>query len=452
MIAMASLQQPENKYLNELLKKLSKVAQFTENLMSKVRLCHGMGEKYFHRGSVVVETVQLELKNLDNIFTIVLNTQDNCDILTNMRTTTEPVSDKLGNPGCREYGFSNEQSRSVSTEECGVGTNSGGESPNSNADVARDTTLKWTKQREERQEFSDSVETAKDLLHETAAEQNSGNDVANVRYVEETDTRNQDDNCVTEPTPHQSPIANHFTKFCGVKEEEQEDTGETMEYYVAYDGGEEFDEEMSQITVLNQRNIHPNRESHAVKNEEDTITAGIATGISEDKEVYLDHSQSEVSQLERALAEKTLSQDIQDRTVPSSKPQTSSPSSVRVLIANNTSKRKWDKYQYCVYCKGSFSRVSRHFKQKHRRESDVAAALQLPKGSKERKAILQMLVNKGNHAHNIEVLKKGKGWLVPYKRPTYNAPATDYSPCQYCLGYFMKTDLRRHRKSCIMKK
>ncbi|XP_070544124.1 uncharacterized protein [Ptychodera flava] len=279
MIAMASLQQPENKYLNELLKKLSKVAQFTENLMSKVRLCHGMGEKYFHRGSVVVETVQLELKNLDNIFTIVLNTQDNCDILTNMRTTTEPVSDKLGNPGCREYGFSNEQSRSVSTEECGVGTNSGGESPNSNADVARDTTLKWTKQREERQEFSDSVETAKDLLHETAAEQNSGNDVANVRYVEETDTRNQDDNCVTEPTPHQSPIANHFTKFCGVKEEEQEDTGETMEYYVAYDGGEEFDEEMSQITVLNQRNIHPNRESHAVKNEEVSMNTDGPGGV-----------------------------------------------------------------------------------------------------------------------------------------------------------------------------
>ncbi|XP_077983223.1 uncharacterized protein LOC144438066 [Glandiceps talaboti] len=85
------------------------------------------------------------------------------------------------------------------------------------------------------------------------------------------------------------------------------------------------------------------------------------------------------------------------------------------------------------------------FKKKRKEE-----ALQFRKGSKERKARLQLLVNKGNHAHNCDVLEKGSGLLIPYKRPNVDVPYTEYLPCQYCLGYFMRGDLWKHEKSCTM--
>ncbi|XP_071482137.1 uncharacterized protein [Diadema antillarum] len=42
-----------------------------------------------------------------------------------------------------------------------------------------------------------------------------------------------------------------------------------------------------------------------------------------------------------------------------------------------------------------------------------------PKKSKNRHNLLEILRNKGNHSHNLQVLREGKGLIIPYKRPTY---------------------------------
>ncbi|XP_070537215.1 uncharacterized protein [Ptychodera flava] len=139
------------------------------------------------------------------------------------------------------------------------------------------------------------------------------------------------------------------------------------------------------------------------------------------------------------------SEDIKDIPSASSK----CLSSVVVLTTNNsTNKRKWDKHQYCIYCMKPLSKLPRHLESKHATETDVSYAFSFPKRSRRRKILLQELCNKGNHAHNCEVLKAGKGYLIPYKRPTYPIPAAEYKPCPACLGYFVRRELTKHYKTC----
>ncbi len=55
---------------------------------------------------------------------------------------------------------------------------------------------------------------------------------------------------------------------------------------------------------------------------------------------------------------------------------------------------------YCYICGKSQSKLARHLKT-HKDEGEVAQALSLPVHSKERKAMLQKLRNKGNFQHNV---------------------------------------------------
>ena len=78
----------------------------------------------------------------------------------------------------------------------------------------------------------------------------------------------------------------------------------------------------------------------------------------------------------------------------------------------------WDKKNCCVYCTRCYPKLARHFEQKHADELDVACALSLPKGNKERKRKWEELRNKGNFHHNQKVLKDESGDLLPRKRPS----------------------------------
>ncbi|XP_006814230.1 uncharacterized protein LOC102801744 [Saccoglossus kowalevskii] len=128
------------------------------------------------------------------------------------------------------------------------------------------------------------------------------------------------------------------------------------------------------------------------------------------------------------------------------------PFSVQVQTTNNSNrKRKWDKFPYCVYCMNKYPKLPRHFENKHSTEKDVVYALSFRKGSTERKILWQKLANKGNHAHNVEILKDGYGYIIPYRRPSFTVPVSQYLPCPECLGWFIRAELYKHNKICPVK-
>ncbi|XP_058231857.1 uncharacterized protein LOC131343978 [Hemibagrus wyckioides] len=129
-------------------------------------------------------------------------------------------------------------------------------------------------------------------------------------------------------------------------------------------------------------------------------------------------------------------------------------SSVLVRGISKTSKkpRVYDKKQYCLFCSKPLSKMARHLEQVHSTESEVAKALSFPKGSKERKNLLDHLRNRGNFAHNAEVVQSGKGDLVPCKKPRKDCDSKTFVHCSNCQGLFARKYLWCHMKRCELSK
>lgn len=67
-------------------------------------------------------------------------------------------------------------------------------------------------------------------------------------------------------------------------------------------------------------------------------------------------------------------------------------------------KRNYRKPDYCKFCRGKYmSKISTHFFAVHGQEPEVRKILNCPKGSREKKRLLTLLQNEGNHIHNIDV-------------------------------------------------
>ncbi|XP_074518732.1 uncharacterized protein LOC141784770 [Halichoeres trimaculatus] len=77
--------------------------------------------------------------------------------------------------------------------------------------------------------------------------------------------------------------------------------------------------------------------------------------------------------------------------------------------------------------------------------------MSFPKCSKERKMHLEHIRNRGNFAHNVEVMNSGVGSLVPRKQPRQDSKAGDFLHCAYCQGFFARKLLWRHVKACKFK-
>ena len=63
----------------------------------------------------------------------------------------------------------------------------------------------------------------------------------------------------------------------------------------------------------------------------------------------------------------------------------------------------------------------------------------------ERNMCITKLRNQGNHLHNSDVLRSGRGQFLVTHRPKSGAVAADYRPCESCWAYLLKTELYRHR-------
>ncbi|XP_035507013.2 M-phase phosphoprotein 8 isoform X2 [Scophthalmus maximus] len=116
-------------------------------------------------------------------------------------------------------------------------------------------------------------------------------------------------------------------------------------------------------------------------------------------------------------------------------------------------KKETYKKHFCLYCKMSFTQLTKHLERRHADETDVAHAIHFPKGSKVRQSLLDQIRNKGDYEHNCHVLKSGEGEIVTKKQvksPTISV--RDFLPCQHCFAFYRKTDLWRHERSCKARK
>ncbi|XP_042610124.1 uncharacterized protein LOC109111517 isoform X7 [Cyprinus carpio] len=105
---------------------------------------------------------------------------------------------------------------------------------------------------------------------------------------------------------------------------------------------------------------------------------------------------------------------------------------------------------YCYICGKPQSKLARHLKT-HMGEVEVVQALSLPVHSKERKAMLQKLRNKGNFQHNTDVLQCGEGALKIKRAPKRKCDSKQFVHCMYCKGMFVRRDLWRHLRRCSSK-
>ena len=95
--------------------------------------------------------------------------------------------------------------------------------------------------------------------------------------------------------------------------------------------------------------------------------------------------------------------------------------------------RVYSKRHYCLYCF------------KHRNLEEVARAFSYPKGSAERKLQITLIRNKGNRHHNFEVLKEGKGVMVPSQQSIEPVNVKDYLHCKHCEA-LLKRKVMKHEK------
>lgn len=145
---------------------------------------------------------------------------------------------------------------------------------------------------------------------------------------------------------------------------------------------------------------------------------------------------------------KDQNQDNEVSTSGCSKTLCSDRVAVKICTKKEGGGRIWDKKNFCIYCGKGQSKLARHLERKHFKEIEVAQALAMPKGSKDRHKIFDSLRNKGNYHHNIETMRSGTGQIVTVRRPSELTNQKDYLPCQHCLGFFKKKELWKHDAVC----
>lgn len=110
------------------------------------------------------------------------------------------------------------------------------------------------------------------------------------------------------------------------------------------------------------------------------------------------------------------------------------------------------KVNYCLYCQNSFPKIARHLLSVHKDELDVKAVLDLPKRSSSRLEAVEIIRNRGNYLHNVEVIDIGEGDIV-FSRRTKNKDHSleGASLCPHCMGLFQKDTVHRHAQRCPKK-
>ncbi|XP_052813784.1 uncharacterized protein LOC128240867 isoform X2 [Mya arenaria] len=126
-----------------------------------------------------------------------------------------------------------------------------------------------------------------------------------------------------------------------------------------------------------------------------------------------------------------------------------SAKTVQVQKSNLNSKGNLgNKSHACVFCHKLRQNIARHYEREHDNELEVGRILALKPKTKERRKAWELLVNKGDFAHNFNVLEKGYGQIIPKYRKSEESEISSLLPCQFCSGLYKKKELWKHQKSC----
>lgn len=98
----------------------------------------------------------------------------------------------------------------------------------------------------------------------------------------------------------------------------------------------------------------------------------------------------------------------------------------------------------CPFCFEDVGHFSRHLIRKHSDEDAVKKIEELENKSVEKRNAIRALRKKGNFFLNSK-----SNELRPVRKPSQSFNKTqEYYPCTFCLGYYKKTYLWRHKKIC----
>lgn len=123
---------------------------------------------------------------------------------------------------------------------------------------------------------------------------------------------------------------------------------------------------------------------------------------------------------------------------------------MQALSRDNRKKYRWDKQHNCKFCHKMVLKMSTHLIDCHYDKKEVKNILEMTKGSKERRRAFIALQNQGDFRYNMEVLRSGKGTVIPKYR-TRSKKIENLLACRYCKGLYQKRVLFLHSKNCSMK-
>lgn len=146
---------------------------------------------------------------------------------------------------------------------------------------------------------------------------------------------------------------------------------------------------------------------------------------------------------------------------------------IRIMRTNFTTKsgkkkkkgRVYNRQCACPYCQKMVKNFSHHVLEVHKEKREVIAInkIQLTKKEnnpkerkkqmKQRKQMIEVLRNKGNHLQNKKVLKEKKGEFIIQRRcKDGKFDVSKYLPCAACYEWLKISVLHRHKANCAMNK
>lgn len=122
----------------------------------------------------------------------------------------------------------------------------------------------------------------------------------------------------------------------------------------------------------------------------------------------------------------------------------------KMFVASSQGRSGAGKNNFCLYCKTFQSKICRHLERIHKDEEDVQKFINLPKGTKERKRIIDTIRRNGNFLFNTNI-QFNDGELIVCRRPSQKVSRTaqDFQACINCKGFFSKATLRHHFRYCV---
>lgn len=173
---------------------------------------------------------------------------------------------------------------------------------------------------------------------------------------------------------------------------------------------------------------------------------------SESEEGSVDNLQEDINQSKDLLGEEEYGADVIVSPATSTTMQkevcrqSDNPHGIEVHVTNNQNgKRTFDKQIPCFFCFTTTSQIQRHLRDQYSDEAEVQA-ITSEMDPKEKSKKMTTLRNRGIHSHNC---KEGKEVLIVSYRQSTPTFYEDYGPCDFCLGYYVETDLWKH--SCELR-